>query len=84
MERAIVIIGSEPKSGFIHDLLVPLEKEVIKIYSTRVCFLKLPINDLTRILEEAKTWLKSLPLADLLAIGKQEKIIETDCISLTT
>jgi hypothetical protein len=71
----LTIIGTSPKAGFLHNVLVPFEKEVLKIYSTRLCFLKLPIDDLPRILEEAKEWLNSLQLADLLAIGKQEKII---------
>lgn len=71
LERALAIIGSSPKAGFIHDWLVPFEKDVLKNYSTRVCFLKLPIDDLPRILEETKKWLNGLPLVDLQIIGKQ-------------
>lgn len=51
---------------------------MLKIYSTRVCFLKLPIDDVPQLLEKAKSWISGLPLSDLLAIGKQERIIETD------
>jgi hypothetical protein len=58
---------------------MPLEKDIIKSYTSRLMFLKLPIEDLSRILHETVKWVEALPSSDLLILAKQEKIIQTDC-----